>query len=414
MKKNALLVLMLLMTSIIAGQALAAESPLLNPVLLTYTPVPAQPGSYITVTIQLTNNGLAPAKDAAIEFVDNYPFSVDTQSDKLQTVGMLGSKEDYLAEYRVRVDTEAVEGTNYLKVRYTSDRANNDTLWVEKKLPITISGTQKTVSINSVTVEPQSVTPGSQVNVNIKVKNLATSDLRDVGVKLNLEGMVVGSTYRDVPLAPIGSSIEKRISSLLSGQTADFEFVLQAYPEATAGIYKVPVTLSYTDTTGATHTRNDLISIVVNGGEDLLVQVDSTTLYSDNGKGDVTVSVTNRGLSGIKFLTVVLEKSDAYKIESASDVSYLGNLDSDDYETATFTIRMDQQGASEVTLPLKITFKDAMNKEYSMEKQLTLPLVSTSEAGKTKSKTGTVILIIVIVGLVAFLIYRSRKSKKKR
>lgn len=412
MRKTTLLIMMLLLTSILAGQALAADNADLTSTLLSYTPVPAQPGSYVTVTIKVTNNGMRATDNAVIEFLDNYPFSVDNEADKLGTIGVLGTKEDYLAEYRVRIDSNAVEGTNYLKVRYTTD-ANSD-LWFEKKLPLTISEAQKTVSINNVLITPEMIAPGDKADVQIKVKNLATSNLRDVGVKLNLEGIVVGTTYVDIPLAPIGSSVEKRISSLKSGETADFEFVLQAYPEAEAGIYKVPVTLTYTDDNGNDFTRTDLISLVINGEADILVQIDSSTLYSDNGKGTVGFSITNKGFSEMKFLTVKLVESDVYNIKSISNEVYLGNVDSDDYELAEFEIKMKEHGLNQVKLPLILTFKDALNKEYEIEETLTLQLISTADAGEKDSKTGTTIIVIAVVLVIGFLLYRRKKHKHKK
>ncbi|MBD3209527.1 hypothetical protein GF367_03865, partial [Candidatus Woesearchaeota archaeon] len=235
-KTIATLFALVAMTSMLAGQAFAAERSEIDISVQSYTPVPAQPGSYVTIIFKVANEGDGASTNTVLEFRDNYPFSIDERADK--QIGELEEQEDYLAEYRVRIDSAAIEGTNYLKVRYKSDDTANN--WIEKELPLTINSAQKTISINSVTVTPGTITPGAQAETQVKIKNLAMSNLRDVGVKLDLEKTVIGtSTIEDIPLAPIGSSAEKRISLLKSGETADFEFLLQAYPEASVGIYKV-------------------------------------------------------------------------------------------------------------------------------------------------------------------------------
>lgn len=410
--KHTLQALGIVMLLIIASApAMAADRANLNIALQSYTPVPAQPGSYATLTIKILNDGNAKAPSAAIEFVDNYPFSMDNEASRRVNIGSLDAHSDYLAEYRVRIDAQALEGQNYLKFRYIEDQTKQN--WVEKELPLTLSSAQKTISINAVSVNPESVSPGSKINVELKIKNLATSNLRDVGVKLNLEGAVFGTQYYDIPLAPIGSSVEKRVSLLQSGQTADFDFVLQAYPTAAAAIYKVPVTLTYTDEDGQDYTRTDLISIVVNSQPDIMVTIDSTTLYSDNGKGTVLFSITNKGFSEIKFLTVTLDDTDEYTVKSVSNTLYLGNVDSDDYETAEFTLQMDQHGQGSVELPVTLAFKDALNEEHTMTEKLTLELITTADAGQEKSKTGIIVLVVAVVVVIGFFVYRARKKHKK-
>lgn len=389
----------------------AADRAHLDVSLQSYTPVPAEPGSYVRVTIKVLNDGDASATRAAIEFVDNYPFKVEEASEKVKTIGQLGAQADYLAEYRVRIDSDAVEGTNYLKVRYILDDTTDN--WIEKELPLTISSVQKTVSINSVEVEPEMVAPGEQLSVVLRLKNMAPSALRDVGVKLDLEKSVLGTESIDIPLAPIGSSVEKRTAQLSSGQTAEFDFVLQAYPTATAGIYKVPVQLTYTDEDGNEFSRTDLIGIVINDVPDLMLQIDSSTLYSDNGVGEVTFSITNKGLSEIKFATIELEETDDFAVKSSSSIAYLGNIDSDDYETASFDVKMVQHGMTEVVLPLRLEFKDGLNKVHVVSEELSLPLITTAEAGEEKSHTGVVVIVVVVVVAIIFFVLHRRKKKRK-
>lgn len=398
--------IVLIVMALMMPAVLAIENPHFKFTLQSYTPAPAEPGSYITANIQIQNDGDGTTTGAAVEFIDNYPFKVDDEADKKKIIGALGPGEDFLAEYRVRIDNEALEGTSYLKLRYTTDGTN----WLEKKIPLTISATtQKTLAIDQVNVIPDVIKPGEQTNVAIKLKNLGVSDLRDVSVKIDLVASVIGSTVVDLPFAPIGSSIEKRISLLKSGGTTDFDFVLRSYPEASAGIYKIPVILSYTDQSGNEYSRTDMMSLIVGGEADLMVQVDSSTLKKAGGKGNVLFSITNKGFDEIKFLTLTMGTGDNYKITSTSDKIYLGNIDSDDYETAEFELEINPNTET-VTLPLTIEYKDALNNHYEKTAELTLPLAN---GGGQQDNSGVIIgVVVVLVIIVGFIIIRkSRKAK---
>jgi len=250
--------------------------------------------------------------------------------------------------------------------------------------------------------------------VDLKIKNLASGDLRDLGVRLNLEGVVIGTTLVDIPLAPIGSSIEKKVSLVKSGETIGFLFTLQAYPDAAAGIYKVPVTITYVDGTGQEFEREDLISVVVNSEPDIMVSIDKTDLYAENARGEVTFAVTNKGLADIKLLTVSLDESDDYVFQSNADV-YVGNVDSDDYETADFTLRLKEGLNGDVVLPVTLTFKDAVNNDYVISEDVILTLLSSSDVnGGNNSRGGTIVIVIVLLVLVIFFWRRHKKCKAKK
>ncbi len=412
MRLNRMILLTALLSIVLLATPVLAETNAhLTVTLQSYTPVPAEPGSYITVTFKVLNDGDRTAPSASLEFIDNYPFSVDDDSLKTEDIGLMDHQDDYLVEYRVRIDSAALEGTNYLKIRYTTDDSNDN--WVEKELPLTVKSVQKTLAINKVDVFPEVVSPGDDAKVDIRLKNMANANLRDVAVQLNLAGTMVGTEYVDLPFAPIGSSIEKRIPLLRSGQSADIGFQLKTYPAAAAGIYKIPLLLSYTDENGNNFSRTDLISVIVNGPTDVLVQIDSSTLYSDGNKGDITFSITNRGFDEIKFLTITLGESDDYTIFSPSKESYLGNIDSDDYETTDFSVRLDKPGVDHVEFPVTVTFKDALNRDHAIEKNLTLPLISQADAGKGRSSTGLIIVIVLVVLIVGYVIYRRKKKTKQ-
>ena len=97
---------------------------------------------------------------------------------------------------------------------------------------------------------------------------------------------------------------------------------------------------------------------------------------------------------------------------------YVGDIDSDDYETAEFKIYLNPTKKDEIPLFLSIDYKDANNQDYAKEISIPLKLYSSSEIkkyglGKGNSKAGIFISIaIVIAGLFFYRKVRRKKGRK--
>jgi hypothetical protein len=135
----------------------------------------------------------------------------------------------------------------------------------------------------------------------------------------------------------------------------------------------------------------------------------------NNQKGKVIASISNTGVSQINFLTIEIEDSDDYNLLSAEKI-YLGNLDSDDFETADFEIYMDSD-KSVVPVNLRLHYEDEYNNEYDTQETINIRLYSQEEALKfgltqQKSYTGTIVFVLVILLLVGYFIRRRMKRRK--
>jgi len=115
-------------------------------------------------------------------------------------------------------------------------------------------------------------------------------------------------------------------------------------------------------------------------------------------------------LIDVKFLTVSL-KPEGYEILSPSEV-YIGNLDSDDYDTTDFKIHVPED-RKELPLKIELNYKDANNKEYSENYVVNLKLYTQEELKKyslvpdTTGTTNTIIFIILL--FVGYWVYKKLK-----
>jgi hypothetical protein len=223
---------------------------------------------------------------------------------------------------------------------------------------------------------------------------------------LNLDGL---------PIATLRGTNEEVVSFLDAGERTTLEFTVVAEPDAASSLYKLPVELTYNDRLGTIYTRNDTVGIIIGGVPELLAYVDTSDVYGSSQTGEVTVRFVNHGVTDIKFLRASVLESDTYAVLSQPEV-YVGNVDSDDYETASFDLALERVKGSQVGVPLLLEYRDANNNLFEEQVDVVLRLYSSSQAKKLGLKEGSgfggflIMLLIVGGGLYG---YRRWKKKKK-
>jgi hypothetical protein len=83
---------------------------------LKYEPYPANPGEYVDVWIK-ANIGTS-VNYAKFEVLDSFPFSVDSSENPIREYNDFSG--DVVIHYKVRVNKDAVEGANQLKIKISS------------------------------------------------------------------------------------------------------------------------------------------------------------------------------------------------------------------------------------------------------------------------------------------------------
>ncbi|MBI1935232.1 hypothetical protein HYS31_02225 [Candidatus Woesearchaeota archaeon] len=375
-------------------------------------PDPVEPGKDVEVSFKIENNGTA-ANGVIFEAIPEYPFSLVAGESASRSIGNIGSSQDgkqsVILRYRFRIAQEAVDGNYEIKIRYKV--GGFDSWAMVEHLKIKVQSFDAIIAVEKVIAEPSVVAPGSKAKLGLVIRNYATSLLKNVKVVLDLGESGDEST----PFSPIGSTNEKVLSYIEPQSSKTVEFELLTDPDASSKSYKIPISLRYSDSTGRNFSKSNIITLVVGDAPDISVGIESSALYTAKSAGEVTVKIVNKGLPDIKFVNARLETSDKYRIISPAEV-YIGNIDSDDYETADFRIFAEKTSEKKLVLPLSIQYKDANNKDYRENVNLELPLYSSSEARKLGLKEGNgrlwwIILIVLIVG--GFFGYRYWKKRRK-
>ena len=117
-------------------------------------------------------------------------------------------------------------------------------------------------------------------------------------------------------------------------------------------------------------------------------------------------------MTQIKFLKITLQQSPYYEILSPSSL-YIGEVDIDDFETEDFTI---MPKAKNPRLALNLEYSDSNNNEFTETRYVDLNVYTIEEAkqlGLVKSSFPGIWLTIVIALVIAFILYRIFRRKKK-
>ena len=251
-------------------------------------------------------------------------------------------------------------------------------------------------------MEPSPVAPGSTAIMSFTIKNTATEFIRDLRININLP-------YQ---LAPYNDIVQRRITMMEAGESQVINFNVVALPSAAEGIYNATLEASYLNSIGYERQDNGTISLMIGGTPKIFVTIESSEIYKGNNIGDVDILLVNNEIADVRFLTVELMPSMDYDIIGPNR-EYVGDLDSDDFETVDFRLNVKTKEDS-VVLPLFLTYRDALNREYEEEVDLVLVMRSPEELGIASNNTALIIVSLVVVAIIAYVVYRKYVKKNDK
>jgi hypothetical protein len=270
------------------------------------------------------------------------------------------------------------------------------------------------LTISSVSSNPNEVQPGEKFSLDLKIENNLEDDVENVIVSL-----ILNDKINPVPFAPYQSSSEYVIDEINNGDDEKASFDLIAFADAISGTYTIPVQVSYKLNNGTQGPLESLgvVSIIINAKPKIDVSSGGNVLIRGiNGK--ISIKVINLGLGDAKFLSISLKQISGMQITN-SDKVYIGNIDSNDFDTADFNVFVNADAPSSVNLPVELTYIDSRNNEITENKIISIKTYTAKEATELGLISGnnTFLIIVSLVGfLVLFLIYRRirKRNKSKR
>ena len=372
------------------------DAPALSASLSQQIPYPAQPGEEVTLLIKTMNHGDEPAENVIWYLDVQEPFELKETEEATQTLPELRCGETTNTEYYLTVDTDARSGEYTLDLNITySGEFDRHTRTTKSKVELTIRvmGHPDLVLLDADIPE---VDPKSEFVANFSIKNVGTGPAKNVKVYFKNQTSILPkmSMYYIDTVAP-GATVW-----IESGFFVD---------TTTPSQHPLPIAIHYeNETHGIEPVQEYSVLVPVSSGNTLFIYLDSQDELTPGRVGDITIGVANRGLAEVKHIIITIVEDDQFKV-IGSNTGYVGDVKSDDYDTADFTI-IPRQGCRNVTL--KVDYADDYGNQYSMTTDVPIKVYSSEEMKAIAPKGGGYLWIAIGV-LILLLAFVFRKRIKR-
>ena len=241
--------------------------------------------------------------------------------------------------------------------------------------------------------------PGESSFIRITLDNNLERDVTQVSVSLLLD---------KTPFITIGSS-ESSVDTLKENKIKNFEFEIKAPNDIKPGNYNIPYLISY-KADDKIELKNGSFGITIDAKTELTFAAETENNVVGE-KGKVSLKIINNGLADLRFVSVKLVPV-GFTLTTADEV-YIGTVNSDDFETATFDVIFIDNNAKLSSIVNYRDFNNDLKSEvvdiplnvYTREKALELGLIN-------KSYTWIYVIIVLAI-LVLWFIYRKIKKRRR-
>lgn len=382
-------------------------------VLSDQMPDPVSPGNFVYLNIKVTNAGDSPIPEAQITMEDNEHFKLAAGETRTKNLGAIpqntriaSSTGFVIAKYRVLVAEDAPLGLNKVNFRLDSSVGT-----FNYNFDVLVMAQNPRIQVNN--FEVNEAIPGQISTLKIEIENINTIPLRDVFVSLNLNDV------EDKPFGLVSGTNQRAIALIMPGEKREIEFKLLVGPDARSRPYLVPVDITFEDS------QNNLYQKIVQGSVNVYsepiidLRLSSQDIYSE-GRGRITLAISNPGTSVVKGTRLEILDSEGYEILDGQ-FQYVGDLNPDDFQTLQFDTFIKSQIDS---LQARLIYLDSYNNEIVKEIDVPIRTYSKEELnrlglrGSSGSGPGllTYIVVLILVG-AAFFIGRKfgyKKAKKSK
>ncbi|MAG08281.1 hypothetical protein CMO89_02315 [Candidatus Woesearchaeota archaeon] len=419
--------------------AATEDSEIVSLSLINQKPSPARAGEIVELRFNVENSGGKSANDLQIELIPEYPFIELPGEEYVKTIKTLSAYQDdedaVAIKYKVRVDKDAVRGTNEIKIK--EGRAGSDS-YTSKTFDIDVSGKEFAQIIY---VDKAKLDPGKETPLKFTITDIGNSPLQNLIFSWNEENGII---------LPVYSDNTKYIKYIGVGESVDLEYIVVADVNAVAGLYQLDLTLKFESEDGNSNEINTRAGVFVGG------ETDFDVTFSESSAGQTSLSVANIGNNPALSVTVRVPEQRNFRV-TGSTSSIIGNLDKGDYTIVSFQIMQagsmpggmaggsrlseeERQGAGEHApsgsasdnnnLEVLIEYTDTTGVRRSIEKDVPIQFRSITgfasqnphadQSGmpgrqasiwNNSKLIGPIITLVIVVSGVVF--YRKIRSRKK-
>jgi len=274
-----------------------------------------------------------------------------------------------------------------------------------------ISATTPEIKVTLLNQDPDPVQQGDTVELRFKVENLGGETTDDIEIEI----------LPKYPFSLYTGESSINIGKLRAGQTgadsAIVIFKLKVDSKAVQGDNEIELQVKSSGSLLYSYINNEFLVKVSDYTEpDLRVYIRENTVLLPNSKGTITIEVANVDITDVNFLQFTLMPGEDYQLLSSSGYVYMGDIDSDDTESEDFEIFVRDAKDGKIIIPVKLEYQDSTENKFVNEYSLEFNVYSSSELSKyglvQKGYWGY-LLLVVIIGIIAWYLWKKRKHKNE-
>ena len=236
--------------------SLASAKCSLDVSLINQDPDPVMPGNYVEVVFQMSGVDNSDCEGAIFEISPEYPFSLDKNESRTRTLQGSTYLKDYKKTWNIpfdlRVDKDALEGENPIKIKYSGMNSPNQSR-IKKEFNISVEDVRADFEIYVKDFNP------TTKEITFEILNIGEEDIEALSVYIPMQ--------EDINVKGSRTNI---VGDLDSNEytTADFE----ASPKKG----NITLDLRYTDIIGERRHKTEQVFVNPGDFQDLYSEQEST------------------------------------------------------------------------------------------------------------------------------------------
>ena len=345
-------------------------------------------------------------------FEDNQYFKLAEGEARERDLGSIpqfssssGSSSFIIAKYKLYVETDTPIGLNTINFEVAESGNVN-----EYEFDILVQDSNPSIELISSKLEEEFIKAGESQKYTLTFENKNNIELKDVVITLDLQNV------ESEALSTKSGSNQFFLDRINGNQQKEIIINLVATPNSDSKPYLLPITIDYEDALGNSYTKSVVSSVQVYSKPELTLELDSQEKYT-TGNGRYTLSIANPSPTTAKGVELRIISQDSYEVLDGG-FQYIGDLDSDDFQTLQSDIFVSD---SDAALQIELNYLDAYNKKITETREIPLKIYSDerlSELGIGGESQGgfsfTTIILLLIVGIGSFYFGRSKGYKKAK
>lgn len=365
----------------------------------TITPQVLAPGDHGTVAVVIRNtastatlqesSGIVGGSFTTVRSVD-IPTQIDAIglegngitviSDPYQRFGSLGPGQSATVTFAIQAPVQ--EGIYFPEVWVDIYGGKN----VRYPVPVNVNAKNQVLRAPAIVVTkslPDTVNPGDSFPVRLTLENAGTLRANQVILSVNTSTSSIG----------VKGSSTLVIDELDGGSSRDVTVDFVTDKKAPTGLQKVFLTFDYQLPDGTAKQQREIIEIPVKGRAELgFVSVDTNPpRLVEKTPFDLTIRIENTGSGDAEQVSATIDLP-----AEGTKEAFIGKIKPGNDAPAVFLLEGTKPGSHPYTLT--ITYTDDMG-THTMTRDMNLRVTATDASG-------TIILVIVILGILGFVAYR--------